>query len=315
VAEPPYGVIWNRLKRGRVVPFLGAGASMAARDPNVAWDPDHPTSLPSGAELSRMLADETRFPFSLPTESDDLATVSSYYSDMNGRRVLRERLREVLGGDFPCGELHRFLASLEVPMVLVVTNYDTLLEKAFMAAERSYGLVVHPADRRDYANAVLWWPHGAAEPKFCAPNQLEKEIDLKQTTVIYKMHGSVCNADARWDNFVITEDDYVDFLSRMTTHTAVPSLFNSDFRDKSFLFLGYGLKDWNLRVVLKNLGRDHASREDGPVDDDELPRSWAIQRNPSEFERRLWEARGVSIFDVGIDTFIANLRAEAEGEG
>lgn len=313
MADPPYGVIWNRLRRGKVVPFLGAGASMAARAPDAKWDPDNPASLPSGAELSRLLADETSFPFSRPAETDDLATVSSYYCDMNGRRVLRERLRELLVGDYPCGALHSFLASLEVPLVFVVTNYDTLLEKAFIAANRAYDLVIHPADRRDYANAVLWWPHGAAEPHFREPNRLEQDIDLARKTVIYKMHGSVCSDNARWDNFVITEDDYVDFLSRMTTHTAVPSLFSSDFREKSFLFLGYGLKDWNLRVVLKNLGRDQAAREDGPSDDDELPRSWAIQRNPSEFERRLWEARGVSIFDIGIDEFIDNLRRVAEG--
>jgi hypothetical protein len=316
VAEPPDGVIWNRLKRGRVVPFLGAGASLTARPPGACWDPDHPASLPSGAELSRLLAEETSFPFSRPNDVDDLATVSSYYCDMNGRRVLRERLRELLVGDYPCSPLHHFLASLDVPLVFVVTNYDTLLEQAFLAAGRPYDLVIHPADRSDYANAVLWWPHGAAEPQFREPNRLEQDIDLARTNVIYKMHGSVCRDTPRWDNFVITEDDYIDFLSRMTTHTAVPSLFSADFRDKSFLFLGYGLRDWNLRVVLKNLGREQAMRTEAQGDapeDDELPRSWAIQRNPSEFERRLWEARGVSIFDVDIDEFIGKLRVAAGG--
>src|SRR5438874_5446967 len=26
MVEPPYGVIWNRLRHGKVIPFLGAGA-------------------------------------------------------------------------------------------------------------------------------------------------------------------------------------------------------------------------------------------------------------------------------------------------
>ncbi len=47
MAEPPYGVIWNRLKAGKVVPFLGAGASMAGRPPDTEWNPDSPAFLPS----------------------------------------------------------------------------------------------------------------------------------------------------------------------------------------------------------------------------------------------------------------------------
>ena len=31
MAEPPYGIIWNEIKEGNVVPFLGAGASFVGR--------------------------------------------------------------------------------------------------------------------------------------------------------------------------------------------------------------------------------------------------------------------------------------------
>ena len=68
MAEPPYGVIWNRLKRGKVVPFLGAGASMAGRAAGATWNPHKRECLPSGAELSRLLAEETSFPFTRPQD-------------------------------------------------------------------------------------------------------------------------------------------------------------------------------------------------------------------------------------------------------
>ena len=42
----------------------------------------------------------------------------------------------------------------------------------------------------------------------------------------------------------------------MTSGTAVPKSFLRYFRGRSFLFLGYSLSDWNLRVVLRNLGRE-----------------------------------------------------------
>lgn len=77
MAEPPYGVIWNRMKSGKVVPFLGAGASMAGRPPGAPWDPRNPAFLPSGRELSNFLATETMFPSEYPGDRDDLAVMCS----------------------------------------------------------------------------------------------------------------------------------------------------------------------------------------------------------------------------------------------
>jgi hypothetical protein len=159
--------------------------------------------------------------------------------------------------------------------------------------------------------SILWWKHGAVEPEVVPPNQLF--IDLKSTTVIYKMHGTVDRVTAKWDSYVITEDDYIDFLSRMTGQTAVPAQFMRHFRTRHFLFLGYGLRDWNLRVVLKNLRMvlPAAGDASGQAEDDdggEL-RSWAIQFKPSDLETELWNARRVKIYDVDINEFVEKLRA------
>jgi hypothetical protein len=121
------------------------------------------------------------------------------------------------------------------------------------------------------------------------------------------MHGTVWPHEARWDNFVITEEDYVEFLSRMTTNTssAVPAQFYQYSRTRSFLFLGYSLRDWNLRVVLRNLRRQ-AEAAGVVLDDGDVP-SWAIQRNPSTLEQRLWMRRNVEIFDMDLEAFIVQL--------
>src|ERR1700688_3550815 len=94
--EPPYGVISNLLRKGRVVPFLGAGASMTGRPAGVAWDVKAPAFLPSGLDLSHLLADEAQFPSSDEHDRGDLARVASYFANVAGRRILRDRLREVL---------------------------------------------------------------------------------------------------------------------------------------------------------------------------------------------------------------------------
>jgi hypothetical protein len=133
-------------------------------------------------------------------------------------------------------------------LVIVTTNYDTLLEQAFLEITKPYDLVVYPADNQEYANSVLWWPHGAKEPVKLKPNQLDIR-ELGRRNIIYKIHGSI-NTDAdTWDSFVITEEDYVKFLSRM--NNAVPAAFREYFSTRAFLFLGYSLRDWNMRVLLK----------------------------------------------------------------
>jgi hypothetical protein len=306
MAEPPYGVIWKDIMAGRVVPFLGAGASFVGRSPDVEWNPREPEFLPSGPELSRYLAKESSFPSQDLHDIDDLARVSSYYTIVSGRRRLRRILREKLNGEFTYGPLHQYLASIPAPLLIVSTNYDTLIEQAFQAADKHYDLVIHPSEGKDFDNAILWWRHSNKEPRIIPPNELE--IDLEQTTVIYKMHGSIQRESDSWDNFVITEEDYVDFLSRMTTNTAIPSLFYKHFRTRSFLFLGYSLRDWNLRVVLKNLDRYLTRRRGGSYDEDESLPSWSIQHKPSELERTLWEKRNVNIFDMALDKFVDKLR-------
>ncbi len=297
--EPPYGVIWRRLKRNGVVPFLGAGASLVGRTADTEWGRES-SFLPTGKELAHFLGGESQYPSKDPQDWDDLAKVSSYYSDVSGREDLRLILRELLNRKYSPGPVHEFLASLDGPRVFVVTNYDTLLEQAFEAVGKPYDLVVYASDskKKDTANTVLWRPSGAT-PQAVAPNELH--IDLKTTTVIFKMHGTVLRDTAEYDSFVITEEDYVEFLSRMTTQTAIPSLFTPYLQERSFLFLGYSLRDWNLRVVLRNISKLLKDRTD------DLP-SWAIQYHVSELDRKLWDKRGVQIYDLAIDEFISKLR-------
>jgi hypothetical protein len=304
VIEPPFGDIWDGLREGRVIPFLGAGASLVGRDPAQAWQAADSRFLPNGTELAHYLAENAAFPAQDPRDMDDLAKVSSYAADVSGRPQLRRRLRSVLNRPYQCGALHKLLAEVPAHLLIVVTNYDTLVEDAFRAAGKPFDLIVYPAERPAFGNSLLWWPDGQQEP--VAVEAKELDVDFERTSVIYKMHGTIWPASDQWDNFVITEEDYVEFLSRMTTNTssAVPAQFYQYSRNRSFLFLGYGLRDWNLRVVLRNLRRQFDAA--GGRDQDDVP-SWAIQWRPSPLEQRLWDRRNVNIFDMDLSEFVAKL--------
>jgi hypothetical protein len=256
-------------------------------------------------ELSQFLAHEAGFPSK--QDEEHLEEVASYYEAFHTRATLRERLREILGSEAVAAasipSLYRFLAGIPRPLLIITANYDVQLESAFRAAEKPYDLVVYPADRKDLANAILWWPHGATEPEALAPNALD--IDLESTSVIFKMHGSILPDSDEWDGFVVTEMDHVEFISRIGSKSAIPSLFSAYCHDRSLLFLGYSLRDWNFRTILRSINRFFA-RHAAAFDEEEIP-SWAIDEELSELETKFWQKRGVYPYEVGIDEFVATL--------
>jgi hypothetical protein len=303
--QPPYAEIAKALRDGRVIPVIGAGAALSGRPAGAQWNAEAPRFLPSGVDLSRLLADDSGFPS--PDDRDRLSAVASYYEAFGTRPTLRARLRQVLdasGLADAIPPLYHLLAQVPTPLLIMTTNYDAQLERAFAAAGRPYDLVVYPADRRDLCNAVLWWPHGAAEPSTPATNEVD--INLGATTVLFKMHGSLRPETDAWDGFVITEEDYVEFLARVQGKAAIPAQFSAHFHDRSLLFIGFSLRDWNVRTMLRTLSR-YLARWSSRGDQDEIP-CWAIAEELSELERKLWLKRGVYPYEVRIDEFVDTLR-------
>jgi hypothetical protein len=294
---PPYPLIRERLAEGRVIPFLGAGASLGGRTSKATWKKGTTSFLPTGSELAKHLAATTQFP---SDHAAELATVAQYFSVIGGRSGLQEELRTIFNTDYPLTSLHAYLASIAAPLLIITTNYDDLIERALRKNKRPYDLVVHTTDTA-LGDRLLWTRHGELAPQEVLPNKLA--IDLKQVTVVYKMHGAVDRDKSARDQYVITEDDYIDFLVRMMKNKAIPSIFAEPLLSRHFLFLGYGLYDWNLRVVL--------SRVANSLDSNRQLKSWAIQYKPSALERRFWQNRGVEIFDMLLDDFVLKLAAKA----
>ena len=293
--EPLYPALLDELRLGNAIPFLGAGAS------RVGFQEGGPKFLPTGSELANQLADYANFPLSELGDRGDLSKMSSYLVDGINRDALRRKLRSVFTGAdaHNTTPLHRLLAAVADNLMIVTTNYDTLLEQAFTEAGKPYDVVVYPADNEDFTNGVLWWEHGADEPRKLKPNQIDPAL-LGKTNIIYKMHGTVRPDADRWDSFVITEEDYVTFLYRM--RNAVPSAFRTYFSERAFLFLGYGLRDWNLRLLLKQVSNPKM-------------KSWAILHEPSFFERTLWQGRNVKIFDMRLEDFVAAMEQRLGAPG
>ena len=76
--------------------------------------------------------------------------------------------------------------------------------------------------------------------------------------MILKLLGQVDREPEReWESFVVTEDDHIDYLAQADISSLVPVTLVARLRRSHFLFLGYPLRDWGLRVFLHRIwGRE-----------------------------------------------------------
>jgi len=77
----------------------------------------------------------------------------------------------------------------------------------------------------------------------------------------------------------------------------VPVTIVAKLRRSHFLFLGYPLQEWNLRVFLHRVwGHERVAY-----------RSWAVEAAPDPLEREFWRQRGVEIVDVELGNYVERL--------
>ena len=156
----------------------------------------------------------------------------------------------------------RCCASAALPHQLIVTtSYDLALERAFAArrARRSTSSRTSPPAATAASSATS--RRTAPATLIEVPNTYATELSLEQRTVILKIHGQVDRRPAReWESFVVTEDDYIDYLAQAEIAAVVPVALAARLRRSHFLFLGYTLADWNLRVFLHRLWGDQPAQ-------------------------------------------------------
>jgi SIR2-like domain len=298
------------MARDKVIPFLGAGVNFFDRPPGAAWQ--RGAYLPKADELARHLAERFGYPRDEPL---DLMRVSEYAYVMNGSWPLYAELHRVFDADYPAGRLHRFLAGLPRRLeqagqprrcqLIVTTNYDDALERAFREANEPFDLVCYIAEGDQSGKFAHWAPEGAHRV-IDIPNEYA-ELTSDKRSVILKIHGAVDRAgpEADWDDsYVITEDDYIDYLIRTKIGDAMPVKLTKEMLRSHFLFLGYGMRDWNLRVLLHRVWGGQKLKCN----------SWAIQRNPGKLEREFWRRRGVDVYDVPLEEYVPALEAALEAE-
>lgn len=239
-------VIARDVKAGRCILFLGAGVHYPpprVEPPARQYEYPEEERPPLGGDLSETLAGECGFGDHFPDESPrNLARVSRCYEYVNDRRSLVNTIVDAVHGRTRPSPVLRALAEMQFPLV-ATTNYDQLFESALQAHGKRPNVSVYEPEPQTTAEMP---PDPTAE----AP-------------LVIKLHGDV----TRRDSLVITDEDYIKFIMRMgdkEPDNPIPETFRYYFKRWSTLFVGYSLKDYNLRLLFQTLrwkmDRSHTPR-------------------------------------------------------
>ncbi len=149
----------------------------------------------------------------LPTKNVDYLDLPQWYVEARGRKALEQHLVRTFTTPAQPTALQRILASFPWD-VIFTTNYDRLLEQSLHERGRMVDLVVEDT-------------------------QVGRVIEGSRTTLV-KMHGCV----SRPHSLVVTREDY-DAYDR--DHPAIITYLQSLLSTRTFLFVGFSLRDPNFR--------------------------------------------------------------------
>lgn len=228
--EDSWNQIVHMIQHDLCTPFIGAGASAE--------------NIPVAGDLAARLAEEYGFPFD---DTQDLARVTQF-------AVVRKRSPPYVKSRFAVDvfsgatlpdyrakdEPHALLADLPFAIYLT-TNYDDFMYEALADRGRAPQRAICPwytTDRTEIAEANKLFRKAAGyNPHSDRP-------------IVYHLHGHHDTPES----LVLTEDDYIDFLVRVSRDDhLLPAVVQKALRSKMLLFIGFSLADWTFRVIFQGL--------------------------------------------------------------
>lgn len=249
-------------QEGRLVPFLGAGFSI-------------PLRLPSWADLVRHAGQELSFEPDLFALHGTSPQLLSYYMGQrhDGRALLAHWMTRHFDAEGPnarrrASPTHQAFAALDWHSVYT-TNYDHHVEEALRDAGKPVAVCASLED-------------------FQAPR-------VKNAAVVVKFHGTLAHSDS----LVLGEADY---MERYALDHPVDQRFRSDLLSNGFLFLGYSLRDANIRYLFWRMNRLRSARG-------VARRSYLATFGPDEVQAALLHEWNIDL--VALDPVDKNAAVEA----
>lgn len=226
ISDKDWNVLLSAIRTHRCTPFLGAGACYKV--------------LPLGADIARSWATKHGYPFDDPFNLIKVAQfLAVEFYPMFPKDEIVQLFEELNASpDFSNpNEPHRVLADLPLPVYLT-TNYDDFMMRALARGRL-----------RDPKREVCRWNSLVRREPSLFDSGYEP---TPANPLVFHLHG---HTQLR-SSIVLTEDDYFDFLVNVSRDAQlIPPRIQTALTENSVLFIGYGLADWNFRVLLQGLSR------------------------------------------------------------
>lgn len=207
----PYEII-SDFKDSKCVLFIGSGVSRGLSDEE---------GLPTSSELTKLLCNTL-----LCRDIKNEDTLSSIAQEVvwkynKSRYELQQLLKKVYDkNSLNPLRAHLAISSLNLDNVIIITtNYDRLIEKAFIQKNKDLNVIIDDGDL------------------------IERGLGKNP---LIKIHGCI----SKPSSCVITETDYYDWL---TKQSELKNYVRSLFLLKKIIFIGFSLSDINFRILLSEL--------------------------------------------------------------
>jgi SIR2-like protein len=266
----------RRLYRDRrVIPFVGAGASMS-----VAWGPDAKRRGPAWEEMvdqaAKILGSDD--PELLRCRGSDLQ-ILEYFKIMKGgfaplTNWLSLQFSAATDDDILRSPVLSQLVELDLCNLYYTTNYDDFIERAL----RKSGRKTH-----------------------ITSSELNVSHDRSFVEVV-KFHGDFNSPE----QMVFSESQYMD---RMRLESPMDFKLRADILGRAVLFIGYSFRDPNVNYIFHIVNRLFSDLPDSASG----KRAYIILPEPSEFERRLFHARNIEVIPIKGDKISDNTAAILHG--
>jgi hypothetical protein len=243
--------------QGRVLPFVGAGASMSIRWTTSAGEVTGPSWSQmvsqaahilgyKDAELLRMRGTDLQILEYFRMKKRDFAPLTNWMVQL--MNVPDDAIRS--------SKVHLALCQLTRCRIFYTTNYDDFLEKALRASGREVHVIVTEGDMGFDSSA----------------------------TQIVKFHGDLNNPD----EMVVSEGQY---YRRMKLESSIDLKLRSDIFGRAVIFVGYSFRDMNVAYLFQNVNEMFKQLPHSFSG----KRAYIMVHNPSDFENQLFYARNIEV--------------------
>lgn len=261
----------------------------------------------------------------------ELQHVSQYVEVSSHISTLNQAINDIYRKSYIPNRLHKILAKLTRFMkeknyidrirpragrddisrypLIVTTNFDSVLENTFKDAKQEFDLVFYKISHKKFfhqrfGNCTEGDDNASLIEKI-SERPIETandypELSLNERPVILKLYSPPDWAADRENNFTITEDQFINYLVSSDIVNLIPPVLVNKLKSSSLWFLGYSLNYWNLRVILNRIWPQGIPKE-------HTNQWWAVQQNPGNIDKILWEDSGVKLISSPLDDYVTGL--------